>query len=46
MKYYARGALPEETSIYTAEMTAIKIAMKEIKKREDMKWVLEKIIEP
>ena len=46
MKYYVRGALPEEASIYTAEMTAIKMEMREIKKREDMKWVLEKIIEP
>ena len=26
--------------IYTAEMTAIKIAMKEIQKREDTRWVI------
>ena len=30
-----RGALPEETSIHTAEMTAIKIPLREIHKRED-----------
>ena len=35
-----RGALPEEASIHTAEMTAIKIAMKEIGKREDLRWVI------
>ena len=35
-----RGALPEEVSIHTAEMTTIKTVMKEIKKREDMKWVI------
>ena len=29
-----RDALPEEASIYTAEMTAIKVALKEIKKRK------------
>ena len=29
-----RGALPEEAFIYTAEMTAIKAVMKEIKERE------------
>ena len=28
------STLPEEASIHTAEMTAIKMAMKEIKKRE------------
>ena len=28
-----REALPEEVSIHTAEMTAIKTALKEIKKR-------------
>ena len=31
-----RGALPEEASIHTAEMTA----MKEIKEREDIRWVI------
>ena len=29
------GALPEKTSIHTAEMTAIKTTMKAIKERED-----------
>ena len=32
--------LPEEASIHKAEMTAIKIGMREIKKREDMRWVI------
>ena len=31
-----RGALPEETSIHTAEITA----MREIQKRQDMRWVI------
>ena len=35
-----RETLPEETSIHTAEMKAIKISMKEIQKRESMKWVI------
>ena len=35
-----RGGLPKEASIHTAEMTAIKIAMREIRKREDMRWVM------
>ena len=35
-----KGAQPEKASIYTAEMTAIKIAMREIEKREDMRWVI------
>ena len=35
-----RGALPEEASIHTAEMTAIKIAMKDIGKREDLRWII------
>ena len=34
------GALKEEASIHTAEMTAIKIAMRKIQKREDMIWVI------
>ena len=34
------GALPEEASIHTAEMKVIKIARKEIKKREDIRWVI------
>ena len=32
--------LPEEASIHTAEITVIKIAMREIQKREDMRWVI------
>ena len=35
-----RGALPEETSIYIAEMKAIKKVMREIQKRENMRWVI------
>ena len=35
-----RGSLPEEASIHKAEMTAIKIAMKEIREREERRWVL------
>ena len=35
-----RGALPEEASIHTAEMTAIKTALGEIKKREGNNWVI------
>ena len=35
-----RGALPEEASIYTAEMTAIKVTLKDIHKREDKRWVI------
>ena len=35
-----RGTLPEETSIQTAEMIATKVAMKGVKKREDMRWVI------
>ena len=31
-----RGVLPEEASIHTAEMTA----MKDIKEREDIRWVI------
>ena len=30
-----RGALPKEASVHTTEMTAIKIALKEIHKREN-----------
>ena len=33
------GALPEEASIHTAEMTAIKVALKEVHKRKDKRWV-------
>ena len=32
--------LSEEASIHTAEITAIKIVLKEIYKREDKRWVL------
>ena len=35
-----REALPEDTSFHTAEMTAIKIVMTEIQKREDIRWVI------
>ena len=35
-----RGALPEEASILTAEMSAIKIAMREKQKRKDIRWVI------
>ena len=35
-----RGGLPKEASIHTAEMTAIKISMREIQKRKDMRWVI------
>ena len=33
-----REALPEKASIHTAEMTAIKITIREIQKRDDMRW--------
>ena len=32
--------LPEEGSIYTAEMTAIKVALKEIHEKEDKRWII------
>ena len=32
--------LPEEVTIHTVEMTALKIVMREIQKREDMKWII------
>ena len=35
-----RGALPEEACIHTTEMSKIKTAMRDIKKREDMRWAL------
>ena len=35
-----RGTLSEEASIHTAEMTAIKIALKEIKKNKGDSWVI------
>ena len=31
------GVLPEEASVHTAEITAIKIAMREIQRKEDMR---------
>ena len=31
---------PDEASIHTAEITAIKITMREIQKRKDMRWVI------
>ena len=34
-----REALSKESTIHTAEMTTIKIALKEIHKREDKQWV-------
>ena len=33
-------ALLEETSIHTAKMTSIKVALKEIHKRENKRWVI------
>ena len=36
-----REALPEEASIHTIEMTA----MKELKEREDIRWVIYKLVE-
>ena len=35
-----RGILPEEASIDTAEMTAIKKAVREIEKIEDKRWLI------
>ena len=35
-----KGALPEEASIHTAKMTIIKVALKEIYKREEKGWVI------
>ena len=35
-----RRALPEVASIHTVEMIAINIALKEIHKREDKRWVI------
>ena len=36
-----RGALTEEASIHSAEMTAIKIIMGDIQKRENIRWVID-----
>ena len=35
-----RGSLPEEASIHTAELAAIKTAMREIMVKDDMRWVI------
>ena len=35
-----RVTLPEEASIHTAEITAIKVALKKIHNREDKVWVI------
>ena len=35
-----RGTLPEESSIHTAEMTAIKIALREVLKKKEKSWVI------
>ena len=35
-----RETLPEEASIHMAEMTVIKIAIRGIRKRKDMRWVI------
>ena len=35
-----REALPEVVFIHTAKMTAIKVALKEMHKREDKRWVI------
>ena len=40
MLFTRRGALPEEASIHIAEMTVVKIALKEIHKREDKRLVI------
>ena len=39
MQQYLQASL-EEASIHTAKMTAIKREMREIQKREDMRWVI------
>ena len=39
----SREALLEEASIHTAEMTAIKIPMREIQKKEDIRWVMDTV---
>ena len=38
-----RGALFEETSIHTDEMTAMKVLLKEVHKKEDKRWVIQYI---
>ena len=35
-----KGAIPEEASIHTAEMTAINVALMELHKKKDKRWVL------
>ena len=34
-RYYQKEVLPQEASTYTAEMTTIKVSLKEIHKREN-----------
>ena len=36
---------PEEASIHTAEMKAIKTAMKEVKERDNIRWVIYTLVE-
>ena len=40
MQQYLQTSLPKEASIHSLDMTAIKIVMREIQKREDMRWVM------
>ena len=35
-----RRALPDEVSIHTVEMIAIKVALKDIYKKENKRWVI------
>ena len=35
-----RGVLSEEASIHKAKMTTIKVALKEIHKKEDKRWII------
>ena len=44
-KITRRGSLPEETSIHIDEMTAIKVALKWVHKRENKKWVVFRLSE-
>ena len=40
MNITKRGELPEEASIHTAEITAIKTVLREIQKRENKRWLI------
>ena len=40
-----KGAPPEEAAIHTAELTVIKVALKEIHKREDKRWIISRLSE-